>query len=553
MVIRSTATPVTTATRTATDQMQKNWYGILPLLLLSTLATAQSVVPGEVTFITAQHVYVRFERTEGIAVKDTLELVQGGVATACLVVSSMSSTSCVCTVVRGCTFAKGDLVQTRRLHAVEANAVGTHRERPARTKTTVEDTLGGKGERIRGRLSAATYSTMPSARENDHRVMYRFSMNAQNIANSKFSAETYLNYRRLYPANLESHPQNTEFFNVYSLAVSYAPDSNTTITLGRKINNSASSLGAIDGLQMERSFGTIFAGTIAGFRPDIYTYGLNFNLLEYGGYIGAQVSSATVSSRSTVGLLQQTNNGMVDRRYAYVQHTSTFNGNLNFFSSGELDLYSTTGSSVRLTNLFISSRYRFSRKIDVFVSYDNRRRVVYYETFRNDVEVLLDDDDARQGARVRFNVRPTKKLGLGAGYSKRFQADGANASDNLSGFLNFNMDPEGVGRWSVQANRNTSNYVRSDVLSFRHSRTLIPRRLSMSLYYRMVEYTYANRSEGSALAPRTSQRYYGADFMLDVARTLTFTVLAEMATIADEKNYRLNMCLTKRFDSKKKR
>jgi len=526
---------------------------IVVLLLIALYGTAQDGMQGEVTFITAQHVYVRFERTEGIAVKDTLEQVKGGVPTPCLVVSSMSSTSCVCTVVSGCKFEKGDHVQTRSLHVVESNGVGTRRVKPDRTEPIEEDTLGGKGERIRGRLSAATYSTMPSDRENDHRVMYRFSLDADNIANSKFSAETYLNYRKLYPADLESHPQRTEFFNVYNLAVTYAPDPNTTITLGRKINNSASSLGAIDGLQMERNFGTIFAGAIAGFRPDIYTYGLNFDLLEYGGYIGAQVNSATVNSRSTVGLLQQTNNGMVDRRYAYIQHSSTFSGNLNIFSSGELDLYSTAGSSVRLTNFFISSRYRFSRKVDVFASYDSRRRVVYYETFRNDVEVLLDDDDARQGARVRLSVRPTRKLGLGAAYSKRFQADGANASDNIGGFLNFNMDPEGVGRWSVQANRNTSSYVRSDVLSFRHNRTLIPRLLTLSLYYRMVEYVYANRSDGSPLSARASQRYYGADLSLNLARSFTFMVLGEMSTILEERNYRLNMSLVKRFDSKKKR
>ena len=210
-------------------------------------------------------------------------------------------------------------------------------------------------------------------------------------------------------------------------------------------------------------------------------------------------------------------------------------------------------SGARLTNLFVSSRYRISRKVDVFTSYDHRRRVVYYETFRNDVEVLLDDDMARQGARFRLNVRPTKTLTLGAAYSKRFQADGMNASDNISGSLNINRDPQGLGRWSVQANRNTSNYMRSDVLSFRHSRTLIPQRLNMGLYYRIVEYRYANRPEGSTMASRISQRYYGADLNLDLARTLMFTVLGEMSTIADERNYRVNMSLTKRFDSKKKR
>lgn len=526
---------------------------IVVLLLLALGGFAQSGMQGEVTFITAQHVYVKFERTEGIAVKDTLDLMKGGVPSPCLVVSSMSSTSCVCAVVADCKVGKADRVQTRSLHVTEVKAEKRSKATKPRTELAEDDTLGSRGERIRGRLSAASYSTIPSARENDHRVMYRFSLDADNIANSKFSAETYLNYRKLYPADLETHPQRTEFFNVYNLVVSYAPDTNTTITVGRKINNSASSLGAIDGLQMERRFGTFFAGGIAGFRPDIYTYGLNLDLLQYGGYIGTQMNSAAVNSRSTVGLLQQTNSGMVDRRYAYLQHSSTFNGNLNIFSSGELDLYSTVGNGVRLTNFFISSRYRFSRKVDVFASYDSRRRIVYYETFRNDVEVLLDDDDARQGARLRLSVRPTKTLGLGVAYSKRFQADGANASDNISGFLNFNMDPEGIGRWSVQANRNTSTYVRSDVLSFRHNRTLVPKLLTLSLYYRMVEYVYADRSDGFPLSARTSQRYYGADISLTLARSFTFMVLGEMSTILEERNYRLNMSLVKRFDSKKKR
>ncbi len=525
---------------------------IFAILCLTAVAGAQGVVPGEVTFITSQHTYVRFERTEGISVKDTLEIVRDGIVSPCLVVSSMSSTSCVCAVVGGCKPVKGDHVRTRRLLPIEPRLV-TRNARSAKAKPLDEDTLGSNGERIRGRLSAASYSTLPSDREQDHRLMYRFSLTAFNIANSKFSAETYLNYRRLYPGNMVDHPQRTQFFNVYNLAVSYAPDSNTKITLGRKINNSASSLGAMDGLQVERRHGQLFAGVMAGFRPDIFTYGLNMDLLQYGGYIGLHRITSGINSRSTVGLLQQTNHGMIDRRYAYIQHSTTFNGNLNIFSSGELDLYRTVGSGARLTNFFLSARYRLSKKLDAFASYDSRRRIVYYETYRTEVEELLDDDEARQGARLRLNYRPMKKLGLGVAYSKRFQADGANASDNIGATLNFNMDPEGVGRWSVQANRNTSNYLRSDVLSFRHSRTLIPKYVTMSLYYRMVEYVYANRSDGSPLSARAAQRYYGADLSVNFAHTLTFSVLGELATVLEERNYRLNMNLVKRFDSKKKR
>ncbi|HQW97727.1 MAG: hypothetical protein IPH05_02555 [Flavobacteriales bacterium] len=523
----------------------------LSLLALPGIVSAQSRIQGEVTFLTSQHVYVKFESTEGIAENDTLKLMKDGVLSPCLVVGSMSSTSCVCKVIAGCTVEKADRIQANvRSVLVQNSPIGV---RNTAARKAESDPLPESTERIRGRLSAASYSMMPSERESDHRLMYRFSLDADNINNSKFSAETYLNYRILYPADPDRRPQRTEFFNVYNLAVSYAADSNTTLIFGRKINNSASSLGAIDGAQAERRFGNVFAGVIAGFRPDIYNYGLNLDLLQYGGYIGTQFKTSNVYSRSTVGLLQQTNSGKVDRRYTYLQHSTTYKGNLNIFSSAELDLYGTLGSGPRLTNFFLSARYRFGRKVDVFASYDSRRRVVFYETYRNDVEELLDDDDARQGARFRVNVRPMKALSLGGAYTKRFQAGGLNASDNISATVNINKDPESVGRWSVQANRNTSSYVRSDVLSFRHGRTIIPRSLTMGLYYRIVEYTYANRTDGSSLSARAHQRYYGADLMLTFARTLTFTVLGELATVADEQNYRLNMSLTKRFDSKRKR
>lgn len=516
------------------------------------LSVAQEVVIGEVTFITAQHVYVRFEQTEGIAVADTLEVLRDGQSRPCLIVSNMSSTSCVCTVVDGCVVEKQDRVQARRQKS-EKEAVRSARPERASKAQDSADSSRSSDERIRGRVSAASYSTMPSARENDHRLMYRVSVDADHIAGSKFSAETYLNYRKLYPADPDRRPQRTEIFNVYSAAVSYEPDSNTVITVGRKINNNISSLGAIDGLQAERTMGSFLAGAIVGFRPDIFTYDLNTDLLQYGGYVGTRTNTAALNTHTTIGLMQQTNSGMIDRRYAYMQHSSTFRGNLNLFGSGELDLYSTLNGGARLTNLFVSARYRINRMVDVFGSYDSRKRVIYYETFRNDVEVMLDDDDARQGARLRLNVKPMKALSLGTAYSRRFQADGANRSENVQLFLNYSRDPMTFGRWSIQANRNTSNYVRSDVLSFRHSRTLIPKRLDMSLYYRAVEYIYGNRTDGSPFAARTSQRYYGADLMLTLARTLTFTLLGELSTLREEKNYRVNMCLTKRFDSKKRR
>ena len=516
---------------------------LLATALLAASVFAQDGASGEVTYVTANNVYVRFPATTGIAVGDTLLLVRSGTSAPCLVVRNKSSTSCACSIISGCAIGKKDQV------IAKAGFIATA---PVTSLTdSTSSVKAGHHERIRGRLSAASYSTIAAERDDDHRLMYRFAFDIDNISDSRFSAETYVNYRQLFPSEPKAYPQQTEFFNVYSLALSYAPDSTSTLTIGRKINNNAASIGAIDGLQAEKTFGRFFAGAIAGSRPDIQDYGLNTALLQYGGYAGAMIKSGGIDSRTTVGLLQQNNGGEVDRRYTYVQHTSTIGRNLNLFSSFELDLFNPATGQVRLTNLYFSSKYRFSRKLDVFASYDSRRRIVYYETYRSDVEMLLDDDEARQGARIRLTFKPLKNLLTGVGFSKRFQSNGLNPSDNINGYITFSGAQDEWGRWTAQVNRNTSGYLQSDIISFRHARTLIPRKLNVGLYYRMADYLYASRTGTEGVRVETKQRYYGADISWNICPQLVFTVLGEMSTTGTERNYRFNTGIVKRFDSRK--
>ncbi len=233
--------------------------------LIGALGFAQDRVEGEVTYVTANNVYVRFTSTATITPGDTLFVVKTGGSSPCLIVQSKSSSSCVSTLTGGCSVAKNDRVYARTIRSANASVA------VQQDSTRAE---GGTRERIRGRVSAASYSTIDAERGDDHRLMYRFALSIDHIRNSRFSAETYVNYRQLYPSEPKAFPQQTEYFNVYSLALSYAPDSATTIAFGRKINNNAASIGAIDGLQAERSFGHFFAGAIAGSRPDIHDYGL---------------------------------------------------------------------------------------------------------------------------------------------------------------------------------------------------------------------------------------------------------------------------------------
>jgi len=284
---------------------------------------------------------------------------------------------------------------------------------------------------------------------------------------------------------------------------------------------------------------------LGGFRPDIIDYSFNPDLLQYGGYIGLKSDAKGFYSTTTVGLMEQGNKGNTDRRYAYFQHSSTISQNLNIFGSFELDLYNqVTADSVgdpRLTNLFVSATYRISRKVDFGLSYSSRKKILYYETLKTEIERLLDDDVARQGFRANVNFRPVNTVGLGLSYSKRFQANDLNSSDNINGYASWSEIPAVGGRLYVNYNRNTSNYMETNIWSFRHSRSLVRTKLDGDIYYRMVDYNYL------ASETVTKQKYYGASLSYQIAKKLLLHVLGELAATSEEDNYRVYARLTKSF------
>ncbi|KAA3641679.1 MAG: hypothetical protein DWQ02_00165 [Bacteroidetes bacterium] len=533
---------------------------IVGLLLISTaLLFAQDddgILTGNVSFLTSKNIYVKFKNTDLIEVGDTLHITEGAMLKPCLLVTQKSSTSCVCVSLEGCQVAKEDLVVFKNQSSPEPEPVATQDQEseeinletapPPEELAEVKPLYQG---RMRGRVSAASYSSLPADGDNRHRTMYRASFNGDHINNSRFSVQAYLNYRQNFISPQDDFGQQTKFFRVYNLAVKYDIDTTLALTLGRKINNKTSSLGAIDGLQGEKYFGKTYIGAIAGFRPDIFDFGFNFDLLQYGGYIGRQTNSKKFYSQTTLGLLEQRNKGQIDRRYTYFQHSSTLGRNLNLFASFELDLYKKIQDVItadpRLTNFYVSARYRLGRRVNFTVSYDSRKRIVFYETLKTDVEQLLDDDIARQGVRFRVNGRPFKYINVGASYSKRFQSDQQNKSDNINGYLSISKIPVIDGRFSVNFNWNTSNYLDSKILSFRHTRSMFKNKLSADLYFRMVNYTYLT----SEL--KFNQQYYGANLSFRITRKLSLSILGELNTRDSENNFRVNTKIIKRFDNRK--
>ncbi len=532
--------------------MKQFLYIILSVFYSTTCLFAQDdkeAMVGKVSFVTSNNVYVKFDSTEKIAIGDMLQLKGAN----CLQVTEKSSTSVVCSVINNCEVKVDDSVSykvsVKKLEPTEIigkNPVDSLPSKIIKQEDTYAEKESFYKENVRGRISAASYNTFSNLREDRHRIQTQLSLNARHINDGKFSIESFLSYR-----NNLSVPENyrgrTSIFNVYNLNAIYDATPTLSFSLGRKINPKASTFGANDGLQIEKYFGNFYIGAVGGFRPDFFDYGFNSDLLQYGGYLGVESKTATYYGTTTLGAMEQTNAGATDRRYVFFQHSSTIARNLNLFGSAEMDIFSKTGSATRLTNMYVSARYRFSKAANLMISYDSRKRIIYYETFQSEIERILDDDLARQGIRARLNVRPAKIIWAGASYSSRFQTGEQNKSDNIYGYITLTKIPAVGGRLNASYNMNTSRYLKSNIFSVRHSRDLVKNTLNGDFYFRMGDYDYENQNT------KYKQNYYGMALSYRISRSWQFNISGEMSKLEDENSFRFYSQLTKRFYTKKKK
>ena len=505
------------------------------------------VLEGEVTFVTTQHIYVRFAEASRIQVGDTLSLEDG---TKCLLVRQKSSTSCMSEAINDCKPGRGTRIYftpTQEVAAVEEEASDLA---VAIAEEAVEEEVSRK-ESLRGRITASTYSTLSGNRADRHRFMSQLMLDADHINGSALSADVNMNYRHILDDSGTASLSQNDLLRVYRFSLTYEATENLTAVLGRNINPRFSSVGPVDGLQLENVFGKHILGILAGTRPDNMNFGFNSDLLQYGAYYGYQTYGDDVKSNTTVGALEQRAGAEIDRRFGYFQHTSSYGNRLFLFGSAEVDLYQSslvnqTITTPRLTNLYASARYRVNRGLNFMVSYDARKRIIYYQTYRTELDRILDDDLARQGIRARVNFRPGKYIYSGLSYSRRFRSDQQNESNNYYGYLTLSKTPGIGGRTNLSITRNESSYLTSQIGAVRHSRSLFNDRLQTDLYYRVVQSDYNN------FASAYLQHYGGADVTYYLSKTLFLSVTGEYSTYQGQDTYRIYTRLVQRFNSKRK-
>lgn len=511
---------------------------------------------GKVSFVTAQNIYVRFEKTASVELGDTIFIRQDDKLNPLFLVESKSSLSCMGKPLGTSKVSVGEPVFGRlsaKSAIEEKEDLSRVKEEPPMPKEYIpEKAVQPEPDKsifkqdIKGRISASSYSSFSGGNtSNDsHRLRYNLSLQASNISDSRFSVDAYLSFT--HQLNDWAAVPNDIFnaLKIYSLALRFQMGEQSSVWLGRKINPNLSNIGAIDGVFYETGVKNFHMGAVVGFRPDYQNYSINTDLLEYGAYLSHQITNETGVLQNSVAFFQQQYQGKTDRRFAYFQHTNSLLKNLSLFVSSELDLYKLENdlpkNTLSLTSFYASLRYRASRQLSLFTSYDARKNVIYYETFKSMVDQLL-EEATRQGVQFRVNYRPAKFMSIGANANYRVRDNDARPTQTFNGFLSFPKVPFIKASATLTANLLQTNYLDGMIYGLKFNKDLFNGKLFSSFGYRYVDYKFLN--SGTTL----NQNIGELDLSWRMSKKMSVSINYE-GTFEKSANYnRVYFSLIKRF------
>ena len=225
--------------------------------------------------------------------------------------------------------------------------------------------------------------------------------------------------------------------------------------------------------------------------------------------------------QNSLALVEQRNQSMTDRRFAYFQHSSKLIKDIYIFSSFEIDLYerpdSISRNTFNLTSMYFSLQYRPSRKLTLFGSYDARKNVIYYETYRNFIDELL-EQETRQGLRFRVNYRPVKYMTLGSSIGYRFQKAQGSNSMNMYHYMTYSRVPGVKASVTASVVQLKNDYLHGVVYGIRMTRDVIKQKVYGQLEVRRVDYVYGDSERF------LKQNIVGLDLSWRIRKKLTLSV-----------------------------
>ena len=346
---------------------------------------------------------------------------------------------------------------------------------------------------IKGRFSISSYSNLSniSGAEDYQKWRYRLSFNADKLLNSNLSIENYTTFS--YRANQWNEISGNlgKAVRVYSLAATYNFSDQLSLSAGRKIYSKFSNIGAVDGLEIQAVFNAFSIGVVAGSRPNWTDYGFNLKLFQYGGFISRIDSLNNGILENTLAFFEQSNNFKTDRRFLYFQHINSAIPKITFFASIEADIYKKvkgiSKNEISLTSLYLSARYSPSRIVSFSTSYDARKNVIYYETFKNLADSII-DAETRQGFKIQSTLRPINYMFISIDWGYRFKSGDYKSSRNFGGRISYSRIPVIYTSATASFTRLITSYADGYIYGFYLLKNINNPTISLGLGFRKVDY-----------------------------------------------------------------
>lgn len=478
---------------------------------------------GEISFISGSNVYVRLPSDSPQQAGDTLFQFLGGKKIPALLIKQRSSLSCLSNPIADFKpevgmkmYSSANQVYPHKVEKLEKEKIETREELkeeekeeevPAQNAVVIlpvepktersEAKKSPEGEnkkegKIHGRIRTLAMLDLPSGDfEGRNNFRHSLYLTGNDLITKGLSAEAYLQMNHneaLFSAD-SLHPKTG--FRAFSLNMQYSGKDHFVLGLGRKIHSKLSNIGPNDGLWVEKKFGAFGVGAMAGYRPDWKDFSFNSDLFQYGVFVTFDHTGKGSNYQHSLAFMEQTNQGNTDRRFLYGQSNGRFTPKLSYLASVELDLYrmqnDTASTSLRLTGLYLNLNWQLNRKLSLSASYNARQPIIFYETYRSEVDELL-DRELNQGLRFRMNYRPWKFMQLNLNGGIRYEKGDLSPAMHYSAAMSLRNLPMNGVTSTLSASQNRSSYFNADILGLRFQGDILPGKLSAGISYRYLQY-----------------------------------------------------------------
>lgn len=482
---------------------------IVLLVFFSAVLSAQhdNKIIGTVTYISSQNFYVRFESTNRISISDTIYISDTGTGVG--IIQYLSSQSAACSyLTKSSVELNSQVYAVKKSTALDSTSTlqksdgieysytkEINQLNPNNLKTKDEFDFSGRVS-IR---SFTNYSTSISHAQNQY-WRYSLSLRGENVGikNLDFQSSATYGYRA---DNWKNSGNIWNNLKVYDFFFSYQTTISSNLQVGRIRNQNLHSLSTFDGVLFDYTFSKFTLGTFVGSHPDWKNMGVNIKLLQYGVFLSREDSLGGITMTNNLSFANQTNSGTTDRRFLYFIHRTHLT-DFSFALSSEFDLYQVelnkSKSIFEPTSIYASVFYRFDKKLLFDLSYDARKTIYYFESFKSTLDSIL-DSRMRQGVRFGafYQFSRTLAVGLNGGFARQNDDPrtsfntGASVSITEITKLNFTF----IGDFTYLQ----SNFLNGFAYGIKVNKNFLTNELNVGLGLRRVDYHFTqNTSDGIA-------------------------------------------------------